>query len=231
MEALSKILELLPKDSLTLIPIVIALIAKLFLDWLKLKESSQRVQDAERKAFDVGSEEVEIRLSRLYDSHEGLKEKAGEIKKIIDESQGALVMGRLFNLYSKQIEMYQQQTRNRASWSFIFAIVAMFLGMGFVFWGGAFVLSEDGANHVVAGSAISAIGGGISAYITKTFLDVHKLSLTQLNRYFQQPVINDHILMAQRLTEEVDDKEFKKKNYEKIIDSVTALIDSNDTTD
>ena len=44
---------------------------------------------------------------------------------------------------------------------------------------------------------IAAIGGAISAYITKTFLDVHKVSLQQLNRYFAQPVINDHILMAQ----------------------------------
>jgi hypothetical protein len=102
----------------------------------------------------------------------------------------------------------------------------MCAGMGFMFWGGSFILAAPNANHVAAGAAISAIGGGISAYITTTFLDVHKLSLTQLNRYFTQPVINDHIVMAQRLAEDVKDDEVRKKSYEKIVTSITALIDS-----
>ena len=66
-------------------------------------------------------------------------------------------------------------------------------------------------NHVTAGASISAIGGGISAFITKTFLDVHKLSLTQLNGEFRQPVLNDNILMAQRLSDEVDDQDVRKQ--------------------
>ena len=70
---------------------------------------------------------------------------------------------------------------------------------------------------------IAAIGGAISAYITKTFLDVHKVSLQQLNRYFAQPVINDHILMAQRLADALPNDSPKQKAYEGIIASVTAL--------
>ena len=42
--------------------------------------------------------------------------------------------------------------------------------------------------------------------------------------YFRQPVLNDHILMAQRLADESDDPETRKAAYAKIIDSVTALI-------
>ena len=144
----------------------------------------------------------------------------------IQEGQQHNVLGNLFNLYSKQIATYQLETQSRATWSFIFAILAMCAGMAFMFWGGQIVLADPNANHVAAGAAISAIGGGISAYITKTFLDVHKLSLTQLNRYFTQPVINDHIVMAQRLAEDVKDDEVRKKSYEKIVSSVTALIDS-----
>ncbi|WP_197477824.1 MULTISPECIES: hypothetical protein [unclassified Marinomonas] len=93
--------------------------------------------------------------------------------------------------------------------------------------GGAFILNDTGTDNVAAGAAISAIGGGISAYITKTFLDVHKLSLTQLNKYFKQPVINDNILMAQRLADEVDDIEVRKESYKSIISSITGLIDAN----
>lgn len=141
-------------------------------------------------------------------------------------NQDGIKTEHLFNLYSKQIEKYQQETRTRATLSFLFAILSMSAGMGFMFWGGSFILADPTANHVAAGAAISAIGGGISAYITKTFLDVHKLSLNQLNRYFTQPVINDHIVMAQRLAEDVKDDEVRKKSYEKIVSSITALIDA-----
>jgi hypothetical protein len=135
-------------------------------------------------------------------------------------------MGKLFNLYSKQIEQYQEQTRSRATWSFIFAIVAMSAGLGFVFWGGIVMLSGTETAQVAVGSVIAGIGGAVSAFIVKTFLDVHRLSLTQLNRYFQQPVVNDHILMVQRLAEEVGDNNIKQKAYETMITSLVKLIDS-----
>ena len=106
---------------------------------------------------------------------------------------------RLFNLYSKQIEKYQQQIRSRAAISFMFAIFSMIAGLGFVIWGGTVLLTAKETIVIAAGGILAAIGGGVGGYITKTFLDVHKLSLNQLNRYFKQPVINDHILMAQRM--------------------------------
>ncbi|MCI5151200.1 MAG: hypothetical protein D3916_17760 [Candidatus Electrothrix sp. MAN1_4] len=201
-------------------------VAAMLSEFFASYEANEKVQEAERKAYEIEPEEINKTISSLYKSQEGLKEQADSIKTIIQESQNVIEMGRLFNLYSKQIEKYQIETRSRATWSFIFAILSMCAGMGFIFWGGQFILSTDGANHVAAGAAISAIGGGISAFITKTFLDVHKLSLTQLNRYFTQPVINDHIVMAQRLAEDVNDDEVRKKSYEKIVSSVTALIDS-----
>ena len=83
---------------------------------------------------------------------------------------------------------------------------------------------KSGLQNIAAGSAISAIGGGISAYITKTFLDVHKTSLNQLNRYFRQPVINEHILTAQRLADYLEDKPSRLKAYKSIISRVTGLI-------
>ncbi len=166
-------------------------------EWIRNAQANKRAEISEEKAYNIAPE-----------SKDGIK------------------IERLFDLYSKQIEKYQIETRSRATWSFIFGILSMCAGMSFMFWGGRFILSADGANHVAAGAAISAIGGGISAYITKTFLDVHKLSLNQLNRYFTQPVINDHIVMAQRLAEDVKDDEVRKKSYEKIVSSITALIDA-----
>jgi ABC-type multidrug transport system fused ATPase/permease subunit len=118
-------------------------------------------------------------------------------------------VGRLFNLYNKQIEKYQRETQSRASYSFLLAVLSMIAGLGILVWGGWTIVHDP--NLVASGSVIAAIGGAMSAYITKTFLDVHKLSLRQLNHYFKQPVLNSHILTAQRLTDLLEDKDAKKK--------------------
>ncbi|WP_298769163.1 hypothetical protein [uncultured Shewanella sp.] len=226
---MSTIIESLGDKPLIVVAMAVTIVLKLVLDYVKSKSNSEKVEKAEKAAFELSTYPLSSEISQLKDKHDTLKEATKQVKKVVEDNQNALVMGRLFNLYSKQIEKYQQETRTRASWSFVFAIVSMFLGMGFIFWGGAFILNDTGTDNVVAGAAISAIGGGISAYITKTFLDVHKLSLTQLNKYFKQPVINDNILMAQRLADEVDDIEVRKESYKNIITSITMLIDANNS--
>lgn len=214
---------------LSMVVVVTVAAVKVIFDARRERQLEQAVNKAEEGAYYLvglapGSE-LEPRLKRLAESEAGLKEKTEELNALIEESRSALSTGRLFNLYSKQIEKYQEETRSRATWSFIFALVAMFAGLGFVFWGGTLILTQVDLDHVAAGAAIASIGGGINAFITKTFLDVHKLSLSQLNHYFQQPVINDHILMAQRLADEVDDEETRKKAYETVIGSISKLID------
>ena len=131
---------------------------------------------------------------------------------------------RLFNLYSKQIERYQQQTRSRATWSFAFAIIAMTAGFVSIVWGARSMLGDAATSQMVAGGAVASLGAAASAYITKTFLDVHRLSLAQLNHYFQQPVINEHILMAQRLADHLGDQNARLEAYRLIIRQVATLI-------
>jgi hypothetical protein len=194
------------------------------------KEANREVRQAEEAAFKERPEELDRRVKALTESQEGLEERATELAAILEDSRSAVQMGRLFNLYNKQIEKYQQETRTRATWSFVFAIFAMSAGFAFVVWGGSVLLTAKETIVLAAGGLIAAVGGGISTFITKTFLDVHRLSLSQLNRYFRQPVINDHILMAQRLADECEDSDTKKKSYEKIIDSIAQLITSQTTT-
>lgn len=201
-----------------LMPIALGLFAFIFasvqqlLEVLQRRKASAALRDAEQQAFSA--------CNLLPDKSRSLE--------ISDDNaaSGLIPASHLFRLYSKQIEMYQQETRARASWSFICAIIAMFAGFGFVFWGGAVLLKAEQAIVLAAGGLLAGVGGAVSGYITKTFLDVHKLSLSQLNHYFQQPVINDHILMAQRLADESGDPETRRKAYEQTIASVNALIDS-----
>lgn len=207
-----------------------AVLIKALRDWLAEQLANKEVREAEHEAFKQEPDKIAARLSELVASESGIDQKVSEVSALVEESKSAISMGRLFNLYSKQIEKYQQETRSRATWSFIFAITAMCAGLGFIGWGGSVLLTATEGIVLAAGGIISTVGGAVSGYIAKTFLDVHKLSLKQLNRYFQQPVLNDHILMAQRLADESDDAETRKRAYEKIIESITTLI-SRDTTE
>lgn len=205
---------------------VTASLAFAYAGWKNLREAIKQVREAEREAFKEKPAELERRVLELCESHVDVEERARQVASLVEESRIGLSTGRLFNLYSKQIEKYQQETRSRATWSFVFAIFAMFGGLVFVFWGASVLLKADNAIVLAAGGLVSAIGGPVGAYITKTFLDVHRLSLSQLNTYFRQPVINDHILMAQRLADESGDPETRQKAYEIVIDSITTLIRS-----
>ncbi|TOG06554.1 hypothetical protein CGJ08_24615 [Vibrio parahaemolyticus] len=198
------------KWSLFLSAAAITIATKTIGEVVRQKQVMKQIADAEERAFKSSKNETKA-TNQSNNRSSSVDKKEEEMKN-------------LFNLYTKQVEAYQNETRRRANTSFFFAILSMVGGLLFVFWGGSFILSSEGADHAITGASISAIGGGVSAYITKTFLDVHKLSLTQLNRYFKQPVINEHILMAQRLADDVGDPAFKKESYEKLIISINQLI-------
>ncbi|WP_197477823.1 MULTISPECIES: hypothetical protein [unclassified Marinomonas] len=133
---MSMMIESLADKPLVVVVMAITVILKLILDYFKSKSNSEKVEKAEKAAFDLSTSPLSSEISQLKDEHDTLKVATEQAKKVVEDHQNVLVMSRLFNLYSKQIEKYQQETRTRASWSFVFAIVSMFLGMGFIFWVG-----------------------------------------------------------------------------------------------
>ncbi|MEN6369753.1 MAG: hypothetical protein ABFD77_08665 [Thermotogota bacterium] len=203
---------------------VLAAIWKAVIDWRNEQRARNQLLEAERYAFKPIPEVAFKTTVKMGAAQEKLEQRTREIADLLDKAQATLTAGGLLDLYNKQIEKYQTETQARAGWSFIFAILAMSAGLGFVIWGGSILFSGAGWKEVAAGSSISAIGGAVSAYITKTFLDVHRLSLGQLNRYFRQPVLNAHILTAQRLADLLDEPDAKRMAYSKIIDSVISLV-------
>ena len=213
--------------------IVLFMVFTTVMVWDSISEYQKRkkVENAASAVFIDRPERIAREIGELAPSETGPEGQTEQLTELIEDSRKAISMGRLHNLYRNQIDLYQQQTRSRATWSFIFAIVAMSVGLGFVFWGGTVMLGGSETTQLAAGASISAIGGAVSAYIAKTFLDVHRLSISQLNRYFRQPVINDHILMAQRLAEDIGDDVSRKQAYEHVIKSISNLISASEDRD
>lgn len=190
--------------------------------WEKRKEnaSARRVKDAQQAVYSAVADDRDLTEPVSATDSAG----GGPRLRRADAKASGATMARMLSLYSEQIEQYQHATRARASWSFNLAMVAMLAGLSFVLWGGTVLMQAKDAPLLAAGTILAAVGGAVSAFLAKTFLSVHRLSLLQLNRYFQQPVINEHILMVQRLAEDCGDPDTRRKAYEKIIEQVSSLV-------
>ena len=189
---------------------------KVLIDAKEAHRARERLLEAEKSAYRGGTLAI--------DQEKGLASDATGRALPMPGAQDQIQVGKLFDLYSKQIEKYQTETQARAGWSFVFAIFSMVSGLSFVVWGGFHVLTNPGWEHVAAATGISGIGGAVGAFITKTFLDVHRLSLSQLNHYFRQPVVNAHVLTGQRLADQIADPALRQQAYQQLLHQVCSLI-------
>lgn len=152
-----------------------------------------------------------------------------ELEKAEEKLGNSPTADDLAKLYRDQITIYQEAAQRKTDQSFYFAVIVMFLGTAFLAWGGYHIFTNsNGSEFPIAATVISSLGGAISAFIAKTFLDIHKLALLQMNHYYKHPVINDHLLMAQRFSDQMPDNQATREEYQKIISSTTGLVDRMD---
>ena len=196
-------------NKLLFISIVLVLVFKFISDFLIEKRLNIDLDSAKSKAFILFDDLYVNKLKKIRQSHESLEEKSKQLETLIEESKDILKISNLLNFYNEQIKIYQKKTQNRASWSFTFAIIAMFSGLFFIISGSVMIINRTSTEEIVALTSLSTFGGAVSGYITKTFLDVHKTSLNQLNRYFKEPLINQYIIKSQLIAEELDSSERK----------------------
>lgn len=143
------------------------------------------------------------------------------------QARSEKAMEKLSRYYISHIAEYQAKTMTCATGSFYAAIGSATAGFVFMCWGANKIFSlkdTDGKIALASGGLIAAIGGAASAYIAKTFLDIHRMSLEQLDRFFIQLTVNDDLIMARRLAKDCDDPDTRKKAYDTIINSLAVVI-------
>lgn len=202
----------------------VSFLVKVYYDNREAQRARERLIAAEKHAFHVTQDADFSELEAQISSSDRSARQAAR-----HAHSEAVSAAKLSDLYAKQIEKYQTDTQARASWSFFFAVFAMAGGLGFVVWGGTHLLTSSGWEHVAGATAIAGIGGSTGAFIAKTFLDVHRLSLSQLNHYFRQPVVNAHVLTGQRLADQLTDSVARQRGYELLLQRVADLIREDST--
>jgi hypothetical protein len=139
-----------------------------------------------------------LRIAEQLKTQQELRHEALEKLKNTTE------LATLMELNQGQIDTYHRIVTEQADKSFKSSRTAMGIGLFLIVCaaiGGAYVPLEQVRWFIGALAAFSTL---LSGYLTKTYLVMYRESIGQLNRYFDQPVLNSFYLTAERLTRSLD---------------------------
>jgi len=123
-------------------------------------------------------------------------------------------------IYNKaKMQVYYNMSRKHANISFVFALIASFIGIVFFIIASVMVISGNADNFAVI---IPAAGSAITGIIAGTIFVVYNKSLKLMNHFFDSLEITDKFLATVSLVDEISDGK-KDDNYMK---SIKSLLDS-----
>lgn len=125
----------------------------------------------------------------------------------------------LLELNQTQIDEYHRIATDQADRSFRSSQRAMALGLLIIVGCFAAGLYFAGGTTKVFVASIAGVGAALAAFLNRTYLQMYGQTLSQLNRYFEQPVLTGYYLTAERLAQGLaDDPESEMRR--RIIDQV-----------
>jgi hypothetical protein len=125
----------------------------------------------------------------------------------------------LLLLNRQEMTNYHELTKQQARRSFSNSLVAMWLG--FLIVATCIVIIAipgviDG-NTKLTVAALGSVGTVVSGFITRTFLRQRALSIDQLNRFFNQPLVTSYLLTAERIALEQTDDKIRLASLDRVI--------------
>ncbi|MEU2900967.1 TRADD-N-associated membrane domain-containing protein [Streptomyces sp. NPDC001273] len=151
-------------------------------------------------------------------------EEAAERQREIDAQKLADLktvtpLATLLELNQSQIDEYHRIATDQADRSFRSSQRAMALGLLVIVGCFAAGLYFSNGQTKVFVAAIAGVAAALSAFLNRTYLQMYGQTLSQLNRYFEQPVLTGYYLTAERLAQDLgEDPESEMRR--RIIDQV-----------
>ncbi|MFI5867663.1 hypothetical protein [Streptomyces sp. NPDC051546] len=154
-----------------------------------------------------------------------------EHEQRLTELKTVTPLATLLELNQSQIDEYHRIATDQADRSFRSSQRAMAIGLIIIISCCAAGLYFQNAQVKIFVGSIAAVAAGLSAFLNRTYLQMYGQTLSQLNRYFEQPVLTGYYLTAERLAQGLkDDPESEMRR--RIIDQVLqASAKMNGTTE
>jgi hypothetical protein len=128
-----------------------------------------------------------------------------EAEKASEDVASAGDLVGLIRANARQMKAYDVLARGQARSSYRMAQIAMTLGMLVLVGGAVASIAVPDMTARITVATLSGLGGALSTFISRTFLRTYRMALTQLNYYFEQPLVTSYILASERVVESVSE--------------------------
>lgn len=149
-----------------------------------------------------------------------------EAEKASEDVANAADLVGLIRANSRQMKAYDVLARGQARSSYRMAQIAMTLGMLVLVGGAVATIAVPDMTARITVATLSGLGGAFSTFISRTFLKTYRMALTQLNYYFEQPLVTSYILASERVVENVSETKRDDLFSSIVTQILTALVRS-----
>jgi hypothetical protein len=132
---------------------------------------------------------------------EEAKRERDAIELAMERLREKMALPSLVELNRIMLDQYHGIATDQAAKSYRSSQRAMWLGFSALVVSFFSALAVQQPDFRIAAAVFGASGSALAAFLSRTYLRVYERSLEQLNRYFNQPLLNSYYLTAERLAE------------------------------
>jgi hypothetical protein len=147
-------------------------------------------------------------------------------QKFVEEQERLardIALPALLRYNREQMSRYHQIATTQARVAGRNSQIAMAVGFAALIGGSTVaIVSNDSTTKIVTGG-LAAMGGIFSGFITRTFFVAQDKAISQLYKYWAQPLASSYFLAAERLVDGLTDGRSKDKELGKLIDQLLLI--------
>ncbi|MFE6840441.1 hypothetical protein ACFVFI_37175 [Streptomyces sp. NPDC057705] len=134
------------------------------------------------------------------------KEEQARFENAAEHLQEKMELASLVNFNRILLERYHGIATKQANKSFYSSIGAMIVGLAVLVVAFVASMQFNALGERVFIGSLAVLSTVFVGYLSKTFMVVYDRSLQQLNQYFNQPVLNQYFLSAERIADRLDEQ-------------------------
>jgi ABC-type multidrug transport system fused ATPase/permease subunit len=155
----------------------------------------------------VGSIGIMLGLGAIFFSSrhrlEGLRTSEEEMQQyeqdLLEHLNDPPTLKQLWQLNRAQMNRYDVLTRHQAKDAYTKAQIAMAGGMLLLLAGAVSVVALRSQADQIAIAVLTGLGTALAGYVGKTYLETYRMTIRQLNYFYQEPLDESFLLGAERL--------------------------------
>ncbi|MEV4127059.1 hypothetical protein [Nocardia sp. NPDC049707] len=144
-----------------------------------------------------------------------------EVYAALEEIKGPDDLLGLLKLNRRQMDAYDVAARRQGNASHWASLAAMTVGLGIVGLGLWIAVTAETDAAKYSAAIIAGVATAAGSYIARTFIHVHSTTQEQVRFYFEQPLVQSYMLMAERFIAQMPESE-RPAQFVKLVDSAAS---------